>query len=539
MYNVLLVEDEILERENSRESWIWNTGEFKLCGDAANGQDAWEKLQQMKIDILITDIKMPFMDGLSLTRLVRQNLPHIRIIILSGYSEFAYAQQALCLGVSEYIVKPVKSAELLESLRRIATQLETEQAKEDDIEKLRTQAVQSKAYQMHKFLEDLSLGIYPQSALKDRADNLGINIKARFYAGAILQYSEQKLIFNEDDHMISLDIQKSLDEIIGKNPNIFSFRHDLKEIYFLFKEDDDVSIKSNIEHLFFSLKEAITRQAIQCVPLLAAGGIRNNISGIAESFADAKMIMSLGYLFTNRDIILADETLFNDLAKSYGNEIFLYTEKNMIENLLKFGNKLDVEPLIRKLLLKMKELRLSFILCQFISMEIINSVRVFLNDLGDTTETVYIHELENCMKWANDLDKFGIYIIKIIQYVIEVRERKKNYKYVNIIAAALKYIDEHYTDANLNLNDVASYINISSSYFSTLFAQEMGESFIEYITRKRIDKAKELLTTSCMRLTDIAYEVGYQDSNYFSKIFKKITNDSPKNFRSAIVMDQQ
>ena len=119
-YNVYLVEDEYMLREYVKASAIWKNGPYVLCGDASNGEDAWEDIQTLPVDILLTDIKMPFMDGLELSRLVRKNRPEIKVIILSGYDDFSYAKQALALGVTDYLLKPLKPEELFCALDGVA-----------------------------------------------------------------------------------------------------------------------------------------------------------------------------------------------------------------------------------------------------------------------------------------------------------------------------------------------------------------------------------------------------------------------------------
>ena len=159
-YNVYLVEDEYMLREYVKSNAIWKDGPYTLCGDASNGEDAWEDIQATNVDILVTDIKMPFMDGLELSRLVRANRPEIKIIILSGYDDFAYAKQALSLGATEYLLKPLKPDDLRKTLDRAARMIDEERRQQQSISELQKMADESLELNRHRFLSQLCSGFH-------------------------------------------------------------------------------------------------------------------------------------------------------------------------------------------------------------------------------------------------------------------------------------------------------------------------------------------------------------------------------------------
>ena len=537
MYRVFYVEDEILERENQRESWIWKTGEFQLCGDAANGKDAWEQLKKLDIDILITDIKMPFMDGIELSRLVTKHMPHIKIIILSGYSEFTYAQQALGIGVAEYIVKPLRSTDLLDTIRNVSKQIDIERSKNQSLTRLQRQADINMAAQIQKLLDDLSLGIFSSASLEERARELNIDLRAKYYISAIIEYAEYKLLFSHDDQLLALDVQKAVRDIVDGDSSIFVFHHELQDIRLIFKDNNTEKLQSRAEITLNKIRAALIRIPSLSKAVISTGQIREGYFGISESFADAKLILSFKYLYSDNDIVVMESSILNDINQKKDIQISLNTEKNLIDNLLKFGTHDEIPGVVDKLTKKMSSLHYSLVFYQYTCMSIIKNLQDFLEKLGvkNIQHVIKIEEdpfsIDIWLKWSHDIASFTRYLEKTLCHIIDIRESQKNYKYNNVILAAKEYIDENYSDPSLNLNDIASYVNISNSYFSTLFSQEMGESYIDYLTHKRIERAKELLKTTSMRLTDIAFEVGYQDSNYFSKIFKKLTNESPRKFR--------
>src|SRR5919108_2844755 len=142
-YKVFFVEDEIITREGIRDNVDWQASGFEFCGEATDGEIALPLLRAAQPDVLITDIKMPFMDGLKLSKIVRERMPQTKIVILSGHDEFEYAQQAIQLGVTEYLLKPVTVHSLHQVLRRLAAQLDRERAEQEALQRLRQQLEES------------------------------------------------------------------------------------------------------------------------------------------------------------------------------------------------------------------------------------------------------------------------------------------------------------------------------------------------------------------------------------------------------------
>jgi len=185
-YSVFLVEDEVVVRESIRDSVPWAGSGFHLAGEAADGEMALPLIQDLKPDILITDIKMPFMDGLELARIVRRNLPWVKIIILSGHDEFSFAREAISLAVTDYLLKPLSAADLLATLRRVAGQIEAENAAREKIENLNRSLATGLQLMAERFLNDLATGLVPPGEALRRAGELGLALTARCYIVASL-----------------------------------------------------------------------------------------------------------------------------------------------------------------------------------------------------------------------------------------------------------------------------------------------------------------------------------------------------------------
>ena len=537
MYNVLLVEDEILERENMRASWIWENGDFKLCADAANGEDAWRILHEQPIDIVVTDIRMPFMDGLELCRLIKNAYPKIMIIILSGHSDFSYAQKALSLGVNDYIVKPAKSSDLLDALYKVASHIDQDNKLQSELENYKLRLKQSNDLRKQMLLINLVTGVLPTENVIEEAKELSIDLTFNDSCCVIIELFEDKIQISDHEYLLALEIQDGIKEALIDKSAI-SFSWNLRKYCLILKMSEMTQVKNQLNLVKEKIIDYYVMSGLNYRPVIAIGRIRKGIEGVVESFADAQFVLNFRFLFHNAEIMTSDDSLvLSDNNLNF--EIVLMNEKTLIDNLIRYGTKNEAGDLVSKFVMKLKSLNLSYMVFQYICIELISQIKNFLTDLSDDDPVKVINQfssnnifqLNHWLSWANDLDKFGANLKELISGVIDIRDKRKNYRYSTIIAIAKEYINKNFSDPDLSLASVANKVNITPNYLSTIFTQETGESFIEYITRLRITKAKELINSTSMRIVDIAFSVGYQDSNYFSKIYRKIAGETPSQTR--------
>ncbi len=538
MYNVLVVEDEISERENIRSSSIWSTGEFALVACVADGEDGLRVLNREKIDIVVTDINMPVMDGLELSSRIRLSMPDIKIIILSGFGDFQYARQALSLGVSEYLLKPVTSKDLLEALNKVACKLKDEMLVHQEIMNYRQNVQKERLYQRNVFLENLSFGIWPTENVGNQTEALGLNLDFQTVCCLIVSFYENKILINESEHLVILEIQEIIENAL-KDQEIISFNSHQREYFIIFRNPQLLLIKSLLKQIQRNISKQRNLSQTSYPSKIALGGVKQSLAGVAESFADARFLLNFQHQIANEELLCMDE-LMPFLQSTYQYELIMSNEMELIAKTLNFGSQQDIPVIVDSFagLLQLNNYNLNFF--QNICIQITIIINKFLIMIDENSEDILFDQngwSNNPLptywqKWAGDIPEFKQYLTSTLTAVIEIRDKKNRYKYNDVILKAKKYIDQHYQDANISLTGIASFVNINPSYFSSLFSQEMGESFIEYLTGIRIEKAKFLLKTTSMRILDIAFAVGYTDSNYFSKIFKRITNESARNFKN-------
>ena len=346
MIKVYLVEDEFVIREGIRKNIDWNENGLELCGDASDGELAWGEIREKKPDIVITDIRMPFMDGLELSKHIRDEFPKTEIIVISGHEEFEYAKECIRIGVSEYLLKPISREDLLAKVCVIADKIREERGNSE----------------------------------------LG-----EVNAGAI--------------------------------------------------------------------------------------------------------------------------------------------DRDKLDEFLHFGNPEDADSFVDGLIASSLDGMQSQMFRQYITMDTYFAVIRYLDEIGVDKEKQ--DELKVDMSVLDNYDDTVVCIKSLLKSACTLRNEVRNTKHSEVVDKVIRYVEEHYRDDELSLNQVADHVSFSANHLSTVFHQEYGQSFVKYLTDFRMNKAKKLLRETDMRSADVCYEVGYKDPHYFSSIFKKTQGMTPTQYRNG------
>ena len=419
MNKVFLVDDEIAIREGIRNSFPWQDSAYQLAGEAPDGEIALPMIRDTRPDILITDIRMPFMDGLELCRVVRRQMPWIGIVILSGYDEFEYARQALQLGVKEYLLKPLTARELMQALDRVSAQLKEERENRERSESLRARMENDSLFVKEKLLSTL----YSEDAAETDAADVISQLRRMGVTLSAARYTVVDFAFTPKNR--GLAVLRELADSSGGIAHVTGSRTGGR-VLMLGDSDSDAE-----ERAYAFADSSVTE-----LERSGCDGIRVSIGETVS--APNEIIKSMKTAAHIRHV-LADQT----------------ARRSMIVGVRDFGERGD----------------------------------------GGTARTV--------------------------------------------TARARLFMADHYMDSGLMLRDVADAVGMSESRFSTVFAQESGKTFTEYLTGLRLGRAMELLRETDSRQAQIAQDVGYNDSHYFSYLFKKNTGLTPGEYRAQHRIEQK
>jgi two-component system, response regulator YesN len=522
-YKVFLVEDEIITREGIRDNVDWQSSRFEYCGEAADGEIALPLLRTIQPDVLITDIKMPFMDGLQLSKIVRERMPWVKIVILSGHDEFEYAQEAIHVGVTDYLLKPVTVQKLQTVLQKLAVQLDQERKEQDKLKQLQEQVEENRAILCDRLLFKLVVGAVSPTEATEKGEILGLDLIARYYLVMILklELKDRSEPYQHDDYQHG---QQVVIELMEKNPDIFTLKRDWGDLILIMKGNTSEYLEEERDLLLDQIRQELTKTRYQLV--VGVGTSKTQIADVSQSFVEA-LVNTQNPAGENK----------SELNRTVERAELLKVDKSIIKNYLRSGAKDDFDEFFETYLQPLSEMALtSGSIRNYIFVDIVLAAARLVNDLGGDVDKIIpeLNAVEIIMSNIKSIAELGEQVHKILGEVLAYRDSQPNGQYKLLIRRAIEYLEYHYMDADLSLNEMAAQANLSASHFSVVFSQEMGQTFKEYLTEVRINKAKELLRMTSLRSADIAYQVGYNDPHYFSSVFKKNTGFSPIEFRSQV-----
>ena len=526
-YKVFLVEDEIVAREGIRDNVDWASMGFEFCGDAPDGEMALPEIEANKPHVVITDIKMPFMDGLQLSKIIRTRLPETKIIILSGHDEFHYAQEAVKLGVTEYLLKPVGVNDLHEVLQKIADQLEQERQEKENLQKLKAQIEDNQAALRDQLLLKTVTGSLSSAEAIDQSYQLGIDLLAPLYLILVL-----KIELNETaepfDYGAYQQVRHLIAELLGDNSDVFLIRKDLEELVLLIKGHRADTLAQEADFLTALVKQEVA-QKTNCRITVGNGKIKKRLGDISTSFTEAQVHLKNAAL--NQQFETANQADKAELLK---------LDKLSLKKYLSFGQAEEFSDFFEHYLQPLsRAAQNSYLIKNYIFVDMVLTTAKFVYKMGGTVDQIIpeMNDIEARLMNIKTIDQIQAEMSKMMSNALAFRNSQN--QSISAINKAKEFINNNFSNPDLSLTDVANHVNLSSSHLSTLFSQETDQTFKEYLTGIRIDKAKELLTTTALKSMTIATQIGYHDPYYFSTVFKKSTGLSPREFRLSAYGDRE
>lgn len=534
---VFLVEDEMVIRRGIKNSIDWEKEGYIFCGEASDGELAYPMIIKEKPDILITDIRMPFMDGLELCKLVKKELPNIKILILSGYDEFDYAKEAIRLGVTEYLLKPISSGKLLEALNGVSESIRREKEDKDLVRKYMEEMRENTEHEKQKFFEQMIAGNLSMADALETGKKYEMSLSAGMYNLLLFRFTLGEE--NRKSGELLGEAEYAIEKLTERLEYVFEFQRGVEGWAFLLMADNEEQMSERVKELSKDLEEIMKNYST----IAYFGGIGQPVARLREleeSFREAeralaaRFTMELNRIISVDDIRMAQnvDTLDDIEITSFGE---IEKTRTMLEKFLNNGVEDEIDEFVDVYINELPEENLKSVLMrQYIIMDAYIVMMSFCEKIEGIEGKMQAQseELKNSMKTIQTLEEIKNYIRMLLKKIIGVRDTISGRRYSDIIEIAKDQIRKTYMSDEISLNTVAAEVGMSPSYFSSIFSKEMGKTFVEYLTEIRMDRAKELLMCSSMKTSEIGYEVGYKDPHYFSYIFKKTQNCTPKEFRA-------
>lgn len=529
-YSVLLVDDEEDVFQVIMKKLDWESMGFSIAGYARNGVEALEMAEELQVDVVMTDIKMPYMDGLTLCKKLKELYPKLKVIIFSGFDEFEYAKEAIKIEAEEYILKPINANELREVFERIRNNLDREMDEKRNVDKLRDYYTKSLPILQENFYTSLIDGRISEDLIESYARKYQIELNGPYYVVAVLHISTSSLAENTDmdSVLLAVSVQRLMEEQLeGKwNSRIMTYLRDVMIIAQLPYEETITNFTDTMDKLCKMAKRVFNA----CVTA-GIGYLCDSPAQLPASYQGAKSASSHRVIYGNTRAINIAEINPHENADASWEEPFI---KKILKK-IKLGSEEELRDAIQELVTYMTNNTMSLQKYWLLVMELVTEMFRFgannqmnLEDIVGENSDIYaqITKLDSPQTLGQWLFEKCSELQKHV-----LHERQDTTK--AFVEKAVEYVHEHYADQNLSIETICSYLNVSAAYFSTIFKKETGKTFINYLTDYRMEKALELLMTQNEKTYIIAEKVGYSDPNYFSYAFKKQFGMSPSKYKAS------
>lgn len=527
-YSILFIDDEELMRESFQKLVDWNAHQFDIAGIFKNGESAWEYLENHMVDIIITDINMPFMDGISLLEHIRERSLKSRVLFLTGYEYFEYAHKAVQLQAFDFLLKPVTTEKLLKAVQRAALDIEKEESSEEAVGK-------NREFLRSNFISQLLYGKINKMEIREEAKNVKIPADQVSWLTmmAAVDTREGKKIQEGEGGEVKRLLQE---KILEKKKKVEELMEVPFQIYFartvsihlqmvLTSERKDLFTPEFI-HDFTDSLVALEKELPEYRVTFAVGRSRCTIEELPESFERVR------HAADNRHILKGNGWKVvhtSDALQNKKEELQVVLPTDTLLHHIRLGMIDEVKQDIRGIYepFRHKEY-ISLESAKMVTTEL--AITAFKGEVASQNESVsYLYYL-NHIQQLTTLDEMEEDILQFATSIAEKRKKGGNHK-KKIAEAALEYLKQNYMKVELNLNEVADYLNISVPYLAVLFKQETKQNFGAHLLEIRMEKAKELLRTTGDTIGEIAEKTGYSGAQYFAVCFKKYTGTSPGAYR--------
>ncbi|MCD7957819.1 MAG: response regulator [Lachnospiraceae bacterium] len=536
MLKVFLVEDETIIREGLRDIIPWQQYGYTLVGDAGDGEEALPMIRETRPDVLITDIKMPFMDGLALSNLVSKEFPNTKIIIISGYDDFEYARSAIRIGVEQYLLKPVTKAMLVKTLNEVSEKISSEREQENYLEQFRSEVQEYEQFSRRRFFEELVTGRLSVGEIYEKAGQLGIAIQAQSYK--ILMYSilvRNTQVKDEGADEAQQEAHDGLTHFFQMYPEYLVFRWNIQTYAVLIKAGP-----GQMEELTVRCLDTIRMHVLPIENKVewhvAVGEETTRLSALPGCFDEVSRIYSYRHLSGGCHVLKKENTrvlMENEEEGSLKNVDMTRLDPSILRGFLENGSSEEIDNFAEEYISETHDAAASRLFCQYLMLNVRFTAIAYLESLGYEQKD-FIDDFPAAQLTGRSLDHQELreYVRTILFCVFELKEKESKSQSRTMIRQALEYIDHNFTNESISLKEVAGQVNVSANYFSAVFSQEMQQTFVEYLTQKRMEYAKELLRGPGLRSAEVAARVGYKDPHYFSFVFRKTQGCTPRDYRA-------
>ena len=516
-YKVILVDDEVEVIYIMKQKIRWNDLGFNVVGSATNGVKALELVEKLQPDVVLTDIKMPYMDGLELARKLNQDYPNIYIMLCTGFDEFEYAKEAVHLEIKEYMLKPISATELSDSLVKLKNTLDKEREEKLNVKKLEDYFQEVLPKLQSNFFISLIEGRVGEEDYERFLQNYRVDMKGPLFCCIIFHTSENDVPDGMNPLLLSMSVEREVKQRLTENCNCqeFIYMGNTILIMELHSEEEMAQLTDSCDR-FCRWAWRIMGAAVTA----GIGTVCNSLHDISISYEGAREAVSYRVLYGTKRAINIAEIVPKESKKT------VPLEETRMQDLFRAIHVGDQEEIRKEAIKEIEKLHKNadtisgfFKFCANNSMD--------FNDISGNVQNLY--------ERVTQLDETSMtnWIINMSTAISEKLKSTRNSTSRRMITDAQNIVKQRYMEPDISLDEVCADLGVSNSYFSSIFKKETGQPFVTYLTDYRMDRAEELVLNTDEKSYKIAEKVGYQDANYFSYVFKKKFGVSPSKYRAS------
>lgn len=537
MFKVIIVDDEHLIRNRLRYGFNWDELGYELIGEAANGLEAIDLIERFSPDVAIVDIAMPNLNGLELTKILRGKGNDIKIILLTGHSKFEYAREALAEHVHYYMLKPIDEDEFIKTLRDLASQLNAECSRKLRLQHMEYQIDNAMLVLEGKFFHDLfNMNRHGSGEEKISRKLKEYNIGADSNNCILLLEIERFVTYQDDP-----EVQHRLVSTTDMMHNIFKDYIGYKVIYDIYNDYVIVvmdlqkrSALSDKNYLvnFLSKAKGLMECHFNCPVNIALGSAHTGIEGLINSYREAEYALRNCFVFEGSEVV-DYEVIQPYIGKKYRIQSITLSELTIA---MQADNFAICSKIIEKIFDDIISEHILYKEIQGVVAQIISGASKFASDNGIDIQDVMgeYADVETVIKEASTVNDVCAWCTGVIEALLD--QRRSLFKKIHNVDLAKKvqrYILDNFSDPELSLEQISGSFFIAATYISSNFKRVNGLSIMQYITKIRLEKARDLLAEGGTDIKTVAVQTGYSDEYYFSRCFKKYFGISPSNYVKA------
>ncbi|NLX76200.1 MAG: response regulator transcription factor [Clostridiaceae bacterium] len=536
MFKVMIIDDEPIIRKGIRNILNWKQFGCEICAEASDGEEGRILIEKYRPDILITDIRMPEVDGLKMINDVKDIIPDCKIIVLTGYRDFDYVQEALKLGVFDFVLKPSKIEDLTAIVQRAVEELKRQKNRTEEFDKLKKLFEQNIPVLREKLLYDLIYEIYPNGEdILARAELLGVNIADFFLLVAEIDTEENENLSQYDMNLYQFGIINTFMDVFSDSFSVVNIPLKDSSVAFILQGKDNINdCYDRINDKCNYLQELL----VNCFGFTVTIAVSSEGRGILQlpkKYRECIEALERKFYIGNNSVIF-----YNDLSGFFRVDDYSALEKyqRLLLEAIKTGNESIVSKRIQDIseyINSLENINMNYIksfYCGIINH--INNIRLSIAQASNDkkVESINVVSLHNMINETKSLSELNGLLMDVSMSIAS-KINSYNTKSIKLVLRnAIDFIHENY-NKQITLNDVAEHVYVSTSYLSRMFKKELGKNFVDYLNGLRIEKAKELLMDPSYKTYEVAEIVGIPDAHYFSRLFKKYEGLSPTEYRDS------